>query len=257
MTPAEHHRPVVVITGISRGIGRAAALAFARAGYRVAGIHRSSDVRISSELDADIVAAGGEALIDFGSIAATSDIEHLAASVLARWGTIDVWINNASSFAMSSFLDAEDSEWEETLQVNVMGYVRGCRAAARAMVAAGSGAIINIGSAADPHPPALSSTYTTTKAAIAGLTRALAVELGPLGVRVNTVSPGPTETTLNQGNWNDTVRHAYQRKIPLARIAAPEDIADALVTVASPGFRFVNGQTVLVDGGMTLNGTVG
>ncbi len=252
-----HPHPVVVITGVSRGIGRATALAFARAGFRVAGIHRGSDPDVSRRLEDEIAALGAEGLVLTGDTGSTADVDGIADEAARRWGGIDAWVNNAARLLVQPFLSMDDEDWHDLLETNLFGYVRGARAAARHMVPAGRGTIINISSAVDPLPPTDMTAYVTAKGGIGGLTRALAVELGPAGVTVNSIAPGATETPLNAESYTDEVRATYRARIPLARIAAPEEIADAIVMLASPAARYVTGQMLLVDGGLTLNGSVG
>jgi NAD(P)-dependent dehydrogenase (short-subunit alcohol dehydrogenase family) len=247
----------VVITGISRGIGRAAALAFAEQGYRVAGMHRGTDPAVSAELEREITDRGGEAYIAVGDTASPEHVDGLADEVVRRWGGIDVWINNAARLLVQPFLTMTEHDWHDLLETNLFGYIRGARAAARHMVPAGSGTIINLSSAVDPLPPTDMTAYVTAKGGIGGFTRALAVELGPHGVTVNSVAPGATETPLNADSYTDEVRATYRERIPLAHIAQPEEIADAIVMMASPAARYVTGQMLLVDGGLTLNGSVG
>lgn len=247
----------VVITGVSRGIGRATALAYARQGALVAGLHRGSDPAVSTELAEAISAAGGTPMIVVGDTKRTGDLDGLALAVADAWGGIDVWVNNAARLLVQPFLSMTDEDWSDLLDSNLMGYIRGSRAAARHMVPALSGAIVNISSAVDPFPPSDMTAYVTAKGGIAGLTRSMAVELGEYGVRVNGISPGATETPLNDESWTEEVRQTYRTRIPLRRIADAEEIADAIVAMGSSAMRYVTGQMLLVDGGLTLNGSVG
>ncbi len=246
-----------VITGVSRGIGRATALAFAAQGARVAGIHKDEDPDITRALQDEIAAAGGRALIKVGDVRDVTAVDSLADDAATRWGGIDVWVNNAARLLVHPFLSMTDDDWRDLIESNLLGYVRGARAAARHMVTAGSGAIVNVSSAVDAFPPAEMVGYVTAKGGIGGLTRSLAVELGPLGVRVVSIAPGATETPLNDASWSAEVRTTYRSRIPLGHIADAEEIADAIVAVASSSARYITGQTILVDGGLTLNGSVG
>ncbi len=257
MTELTPKRPRVVITGISRGIGRATALAYAALGGRVTGLHRGSDPTVSEELSDLIRQAGGEPLIRVGDTRSTADIDALADATTAAFGGIDVWVNNAARLLVQPFLDMSDTDWADLLDSNLMGYIRGARAAARHMVPAGYGSIVNISSAVDPFPPTDMAGYVTAKGGIGGLTRALAVELGPHGVRVNALAPGATETPLNDEAWTEAVRATYRERIPLRRIATAEEIADSIVIIGSDAARYITGQVLLADGGLTLNGSVG
>ncbi|WP_378143962.1 SDR family NAD(P)-dependent oxidoreductase [Cnuibacter sp. UC19_7] len=254
---ANGHRPAIVITGVSRGIGRALALTAAEAGYNVAGIHRGTDPAVSDELSREIESRGGQAMIMTGDVGVTADVDAAADRVISEWGGIDVWVNNAARLLVRPFTDMADEDWLSLLGSNLLGYIRGARAASRAMIPAGYGRIINVSSVVAEQPPTHMTGYVTAKGGITGFTRALAVELAPFGVTVNAVAPGATETPLNTDSWTEDVRETYRERIPLQRIATPEDIADAILLVASESSRYITGQIIAVDGGLTLNGSVG
>jgi NAD(P)-dependent dehydrogenase (short-subunit alcohol dehydrogenase family) len=220
-------------------------------------MHRDADPAVSHLLEQEIAAAGGEALIRVGDMRDVAAVDSLADDAADQWGGLDVWVNNAARLLVQPFLSMTDDDWRDLLESNLLGYVRGTRAAARHMVRAGSGVIVNVSSAVDSFPPTEMTGYVTAKGGIGGLTRSLAVELGPQGVRLVSVAPGATETPLNDSSWTEEVRATYRSRIPLRRIAEAEEIADAIVAMSSPSARYITGQTILVDGGLTLNGSVG
>ena len=159
---------------------------------------------------------------------------------------------------MKPFLELTDDDWHGLLAANLHGYYYGCRAAARQMVAQGNGGrIVNVTSIVDIQPIAELCAYVTAKGGILGLTKTLAVELGPYGITVNALSPGATDTPLNQVAYTAEVRQNYEHRIPLGRIAAAEEIADPIVFLASDASRYMTGVELVVDGGMILNGNVG
>lgn len=235
----------VVVTGASSGIGAAIAQGFSNGGARVAGI----------SLEGDDPTDG---IFVHGDTGDREAVEGLAQRVVEEWGGIDVWVNNAARLMVRPLAETSDDDWHGLLRGNLHGYFYGCRAAARQMMAQGGGGrIVNITSAADLLAVPGFSAYIAAKGAIVAMTKTLALELAPVATTVNAVAPGAVDTPLNANAYTPEVRRTYEERIPLGRIGNAGEIADVVLFLASDAARYVTGQELVVDGGLTINGAVG
>jgi NAD(P)-dependent dehydrogenase (short-subunit alcohol dehydrogenase family) len=245
-----------VVTGASSGIGQATAIALAQAGANVASLYLTDPdgAKVTAEA---ISQSGASSLLRQGDVSDPGQVEALAAEVEAAWGQIDIWVNNAAKVLVRPFLELDAAEWHDVLATNLDGYFYGCQAAARRMVPRRSGRIVNIASVTFHQPSPGMTAYVASKGGVIGLTRAIGLELAPLGVRVNSVSPGTVDTAMNRDLFTPAVREVFGTRIAAGRIGAGADIAAAVLFFASDEAAFVTGQDLLVDGGMALNGDVG
>jgi NAD(P)-dependent dehydrogenase (short-subunit alcohol dehydrogenase family) len=247
---------VALVTGAASGIGRATARALAREGAAVliADLQREAGEAAAAE----IRAAGGRAAFTPGDV--THDAGRMVDGALGHFGRLDILVNNAGVFYPADFLETPFAEWMRAVEVMYHGAFHCSQAAARAMVAQGQGGrIVNISSVNAFLGAPLSSHYNTAKGAVDQLTRCLAVELAPHGILVNGVAPGFVETPMavvdgvNEHETEDfQTFYVQRRKIPLARPAQPEEIAEAVTFLASSRCTYITGHTIVVDGGLTV-----
>jgi NAD(P)-dependent dehydrogenase (short-subunit alcohol dehydrogenase family) len=245
-----------VVTGASRGIGQATAVALAEAGADVAGF-QLHDPDGSAQTRAAIEPTGRRLLMVEGTTADANEVDAFATRVERELGPIDIWVNNAAQILVRPFLDMGDDEWHGLLGSNLHGYYHGCRSALRRMVPRGHGRIVNVSSITARQPISDMAAYITAKGGVVALTRALALEFGPHGIGVNAIAPGATETPLTAHIYTPEVRRTYEQRIALGRVGRPDDVAHAIVFLASEAAGYVAGHELVVDGGMVLNGNVG
>lgn len=240
-----------VVTGASGGIGAAGAAALAQAGANVALVGRN---RAKLETAARAVeGAGRKSLIVEADVTDEAAVQGLVATVTKTFGGVDILFNNAGITTGKTMLDLPPDEWEKIVNVNLTGGYLCCRAFAPGMIARKRGSIINMGSVLSGRGMALRTVYCATKAGLANFGAALAFELGPHGITVNTIGATVIVTDLNR----DLIKsqpQLYEKvlgRIALGRFGDVEDVAGTLVFLASPAARFITGQTIYVDGGYT------
>ncbi len=248
--------PVAVVTGVSKGIGRAGAVALAEAGANIVGCY-GSDHEGADLVRSQIEATGREAVILPADTGDPATADMLAEEAVSRWGSVDIWVNNAARLMVKPLIETTNEDYHGLLAANLHGFFYGCRTAARIMYVQKRGRIINVTSAADVLVVANLGAYITAKGGILGLTKTLALEAAEHDVTVNAVSPGAIDTPLNLKAYTPQVRKTYEERIPLGRIGAEEEISDVIVFMASHGSRYLTGQEIVVDGGLVINGTVG
>jgi 2-hydroxycyclohexanecarboxyl-CoA dehydrogenase len=237
-----------VVTGAASGIGRAVALALARAGARVVAADRDLDGL------GTVAAAHGSVTGRFADVTSEASVHALRDDVLRDLGRVDVVVNAAGWDRAGPFLEGDEPFWRDVVDINYLGTVRTCHALLRPMLAAGSGGrIVNLASDAGRVGSGGESVYAGAKGGVIAFTKSLARELAPRGVAVNCVCPGPTDTPLFAAQ-PERIRQALVRATPFGRVARPDEIADAVLFLASDRARFITGQVLSVSGGLTMAG---
>lgn len=241
---------IALVTGAGRGIGRACALQLAKDGFDMALVCNSS-VKQQEELAEEIRALGRKVWTFQADLADAEAASQLCRAVMLVAGVPDVVVNNAGVCVPEQLQDITDAHWDYVLDVNLKAVFCICRGFAEAMIQRKSGCIINIASIWAHTGAAMESSYCASKGAILTFSKALAQELGPSGIRVNTVSPGCIDTDMNAG-YSEAERRELEDRTPLGRFGTPEDVAGAVSFLASDRAAFITGADILVDGGFSI-----
>ena len=240
-----------LVTGAGKGLGRAIALGFAGAGADVVLMARTR-----ADLEAvarEVEALGRQALVAVADATDSRQVDAVVEQAVARFGRVDVLAHAAGGSLRKPSVEVTDEEWDGVISANLSSTFKVCRAVGRHMLAQGGGSIINLSSTAGMRGRAGNAPYSAAKAAVINLSRALAMEWAPKGVRVNVLAPGRFLTPLTEAEMSVPEKYAaFVRQVPLGRIGKPEEIQDIAVWLASDASAYVTGSTITLDGGQTL-----
>jgi len=247
---------VVLITGGASGMGRLAAVTFAREGARVVAVDVSA--KAGDDVAGEITHHGGQALFVRGDVGQEAQVRNAVRRAVERFGRLDVLYNNAGIFPEQdgSVVDIEEAVWDQVMNVNLKGLYLCCKHGIPELIRAGGGSVINVASfVALVGCTVPQDAYTASKGGVIALTKSLAVQFGPMRIRANAIAPGPIETPLLT-SWllnNPEAKQLRLNRIPLGRFGRPEDIVQMALYLASDESTWVNGSVLVVDGGITSN----
>jgi len=245
--------PVVLITGALAGIGRAAAVAFAKLGYRLVVSGRRADA--GEALTGELRSSGAEAEFIQADVRHEDDVRRLVDRAVGHYGRLDIAVNSAGTEGRpGAIMEQTPETYVATFDTNVLGTLLSMKHELRAMQAQGSGSIVNISSTMGERGAPNMALYVGSKHAVEGFTKSAALEAAAFGVRVNAVAPGPTETAmLDRLTGSPEGKAAFFAAVPMKRGATPEEIAEAIVFVASDKASYISGQVIRVNGGKTAS----
>lgn len=241
---------VALVTGGSRGIGRAIALALAEAGTDVA-VNYSGNEAKALEVVAEIEKLGRRGIAVRANVANGEEVEQMVSQVLDTFGKLDILVNNAGITRDNLIMRMKEEDWDQVIDTNLKGVFQCIKAVTRPMMKQRSGRIINISSVVGVAGNAGQANYVAAKAGVIGLTKTTAKELASRGITVNAIAPGFIETDMTDV-LGDNIREELMKAIPLARLGKPEDVARAVRFLASSDAEYITGQVIHVDGGMVM-----
>ena len=239
-----------LVTGASRGIGRATALELARAGARVA-VNFAGNRAAAQEVVSLIEAAGGQAMLVQADVGSAAEVEAMVKAVVERFGRIDILVNNAGITRDNLILRMKEEDWDAVMHTNLRGIFNCTKAVAKSMMKQRYGRIVSMTSVVGVMGNAGQANYAAAKAGVIGFTKSMAKELASRNITVNAVAPGYISTDMTS-NLPEQARQELQSQIPLQRLGTPEDVAAAVLFLVSPGADYITGQTLHVDGGMVM-----
>lgn len=246
----EAERQIVVVTGASRGIGRAVAVRFARDGAAVIVNYKGSE-SAAQETARAVTEAGGEATLVQGDVSNRDDAERLIETAIQQYGRIDVLVNNAGITRDQLLMRMTDDDWDAVLDTNLKGAFHMTRAALRPMLRKRSGRIINISSVVGLIGNAGQGNYAAAKAGLIGFTKSIAREVASRSITVNAIAPGYIATEMTDA-IPENMRGKIPEQVPMGRLGTPEDVAAVVAFIASPAAAYMTGAVLHVDGGMVM-----
>lgn len=241
---------VAIVTGASGGIGRAIAAALAAEGAAVV-VNYARNSQGAEELVQSLTEAGGQAMAVQADISTSEGAETLVKAAIERFGKVDILVNNAGINRDMLLMRMKEEDWDAVLDTNLKGVFLCTKAVTRPMMKARYGRVINIGSVSGLLGVPGQANYSAAKAGLIGLTRSIARELGSRNITVNAVVPGAIDAGMLH-ELNEEQRASYLKQIPLERFGRPEEVAAAVVFLVGPGGEYITGQTLAIDGGLTM-----
>ena len=243
---------VALVTGGSRGIGKAIVVALANAGAKVAFVYQSNQ-DAAEKLVTELTSQGRDVYAIQADVSKKADADAAIENVIAKWGRLDILVNNAGIIRDKLVLAMSAEEWNEVINTNLTSVFNFCQAAIRPMMGNRFGRIVNMSSVAADYSNPGQANYAASKAGIEGFSRCLATEYAKRGITVNCVAPGFIETDMTIAVVN-AAGDKIKNSIPVKRLGKPEDISNAVLVLASEESSYITGQTLKVDGGLTLGG---